>query len=119
MGILAVSSSSIMSIFDVIIFFYGLYTVYTIIKAKKTGVPAKWLLTEQESQRCKDLPAFIDAIYRPTIFFGCVVTIYGALCILNGFVFNQKIIEIICLVVFLAVCTYYLITLNKARKKYF
>lgn len=119
MGILAVSSNSIMTIFDVIILLYGAYTIYTALQMKKTGEPAKWLVNEQEIGRCKDKRGFADAIYVATVLFGAVTMLYGVVSLLNSYVFRVSFLDIICLLVFLASCVFYMVTLNRARKKFF
>lgn len=119
MGILAVSRNGIMTIFDVIILIYGAYTVYTALQMKKTGEPAKWLVNEQEIGRCKDKRGFVDAIYAATILFGVVTMLYGVVSLLTSYVFRVSFVDMICLIVFLASCVFYMVTLNRARKKFF
>ena len=116
MGILAVSSTSIMTIFDVIILLYGAYTIYTSLKMKKTGEPAKWLVNEQEIGRCKDKKGFIDAICVGTILFGAMAIVYGIVSLLNSYVFHVSFLDGLC---FLAGCILYMVVLNRARKKFF
>lgn len=117
MNILA--TTDIMSIFDVILIVYGIYTIYSAFMMKRTGVPGKWLITEQEIAKCKDMPGFIDAMYLKTILFGGVALLYGALSTLNRMKLSIPYLDTICIIAFLIVCGIYIVALNKAKKKFF
>lgn len=119
MGIVAVSSTGIMGIFDVIILLYGVYTIYTALQMRKTKEPAKWLVNEQEIDRCKDKSGFVEATYVWTIVFGAVAMLYGIVSLLNSFVLHVPVLDVICLLVFLAGCVFYIAALNRARKRFF
>ena len=119
MGILAVSGTGIIGIFDVILFVYGVYTIYTSFRMKKTGEPAKWLVNELEIGKCKDKKGFIEAVFAKTILFGAVTMVYGAVSILNSFVLHVAILDVLCLGIFLVGCVIYVVTLNRARRTFF
>lgn len=119
MGILAVSSTGIIGIFDILLLIYGVYTIYTSFQMKKTGEPAKWLVNELEIGKCKDKKGFIDAVFTKTVLFGAVTALYGVVSVLNNSVLHLAILDILCLLVFLVGCVIYVVTLNRARRKFF
>lgn len=117
MNILA--DMDMMSVFDVILLAYGLYTMYSAFMMKKTGVPGKWLISEDEATKCRDMQGFIDALFVKTIIFGAVAVLYGALTILNRMKLSVPYFDTVCIIVFLVFCIFYVAALNKAKKKFF
>lgn len=117
MNILA--AADIMSVFDVILIVYGLYTMYSTLVMKKTGIPGKWLIAEDEAARCRDMKGFIDEMFLKTILFGAVAVLYGALTILNHMKLAVPYFDTVGIIVFLVFCVLYMVALNKAKKKFF
>jgi len=111
MNILA--ASDIMSMFDIILIAYGIYTMYSAFMMKKTGVPGKWLIPEEEAMKCKDLKGFVDAMYVKTILFGASALLYGGISTLNRMKLGIKIMDTILIIVFLVVCVIYIMYLNR------
>ncbi len=111
--------TDIMSIFDIILLVYGIYTIYASFAMKKTGVPSKWLVPEQEMGRCKDSKGFIDAIYKKTILFGVLVVVYGVVSTINHFFLSIWALEIGCIVFFLFIVIFYMVAFSRTKKEFF
>lgn len=114
-----VAAADIMSVFDVILIVYGLYTMYSAFMMKRTGVPGKWLISEDEATKCRDMKGFIDEMFVKTILFGAVAILYGALTTLNRMKLALPYFDTVCIIVFLVFCALYMVALNKAKKKFF
>lgn len=112
-------SSEVMSVFDVILIAYGVYTIYSAFIMKKTGVPGKWLMGEQDTGKCRDLKGFVDDMTVKTILFGAAAVLYGVLSTVNRMKLGLSALNTVCIIVFLAVCAFYVVELNRAKKKFF
>ena len=116
---MVLAAIDMMFIIDVVVIVYGLYTLYSGISMKKTKLPAKWLVAEQEMSKCRDKEGFAMAIYGKTILFGALVLVYGMASLLNEVFWKNRIVNLAGVLFFLAVCAYYIVQLNRARKKFF
>lgn len=112
-------SSDIMSVFDVILIVYGIYTMYSAFMMKKTGVPGKWLMGEQDTSKCRDLRGFVDEMTVKTVLFGASAVLYGVISTVNRMKLGIRALDAVCIIVFLAVCAFYVVGLNRAKKKFF
>lgn len=109
----------IMSVFDIILLVYGIYTIYSAVTMKKRGVPSKWLVPEQELNKCRDVKGYVDAMHSKTLIFGVITAVYGVVSSINRLLLSIWVLDIVCMGIFLASCIVYIIILNKARSKFF
>lgn len=117
MGI--VKADDIMTVFDIILLIYGIYTIYCGIHMKKTGRPAKWLVNEQEFGKCKDSRGFVEEMSGKTVLFGMVAIAYGISSTINRMKFSSRPMNEVLVLLFLIACVFYIISLNRAKDKYF
>lgn len=113
------AAMDMMKIFGLIVIALGLYAVYSGIMMRKTKIPGKWLMGELEMDKCDDEKGFAMAMSGKTLFFGIAVILYGIICTLNKWIWENKTIDIISVIFFVAVCVYFIVVLNSTKRKYF
>ncbi len=106
-------------IFDIILLVYGIYTIYSAFVMKKTQMPVKWLVPEQELKKCRDAKGFAEAMYAKTVVFGVVVALFGLVSFLNRMLWLIAALEYAGIAVFLVACVVYVVLLNRTRRQYF
>lgn len=100
---------SIWLILNIVVLAYGIYTLITWYRMKKTGEVNQRLLSRNRlmGRPCRDKKAFYDAVLQPTMVMGIVTTIVGALSILTDILRAGRIAMLIADVVFLGVAVWY------------
>jgi uncharacterized membrane protein HdeD (DUF308 family) len=111
-------TTNIMTIFDVILIGYGIYTIFSAVKMKRTRKPGEWLLGPVDIDESKDMNGFIDEMYIKTVVFGIAIFISGVIATINDYFLKQRYVYFIGVAIFLIGATLYIIFLNKAKKKY-
>ncbi len=97
---------------------YGLYVFLSAVKMKLTGEISSFVASPEELYKCKDKQGFIRAVYGWMTAFGLITLFYGGANIVNSFLWNDPIFNLISLAVFLLACVKFIFLLHRARKKY-
>lgn len=99
----------------------GLYCLYSAYMMKKTGIISKTLMLDQETAKlkCTNVGEFLLSVLPCTIILGIVVTMYGAIILLDSYVVDCGIILTILLLLSGAVLIWFAVVTSKAKKKYF
>lgn len=108
----------VMTIFDIVIFVFGVYMVGAALKMKKTGEISSMMIAPEEMTRCRDKQGFIDFIYWKEAAFGVLVAIVGALGVVNEQLVSPGSANVIEMLVFLAAFVWFQSELRKAREKF-
>lgn len=112
------SSDTIMLIFDLIIFGYGLYGVLSAIRMKKTGIPSTILVSKEELPKIKNPQKFCQKMYQPTVVFGCMACVFGGIEVVNQYVIKRAFVDILGVVCFLIVCAWYVKEMRRAKEEH-
>lgn len=109
-----------MVLFNVILAGLGVYLLFAASKMQRTGEISSIIVAAEEIMMCKDKKGFIAAIYKPTQIFGIVSVICGVFNTINDLwkVFG-KIPGVIGVIIFVLTWFWFLMTVNKARSKFF
>lgn len=110
--------SGMFVIFDLIILIYGVYSMVSTVKMKKSGEPGKWLIGEIPVNKMKDADGFINSMYVKTMVLGVVSVIYGIIGIIDDLVKNLGPVKDVLLLAFLVFFIVFCVLLQKAKKKY-
>ncbi len=109
----------IMTIFDIIILLFGIYTVYSALQMKKSGVINSVVITSEEIVKCRDAAGFIECIYRKEVIFGAIVAFSGLLGIVNDRILSFSVLDVAQMVIFLAAFFWFQYYLRRARGEFF
>lgn len=118
LGTMNAGSLNIMSIFDVILIVYGIYSVYTGNKMKTDGRPPQWLVSEQELTLFRKPRQFCEAMSSKTVIFGAICAAYGVYGLLTVKFQKNMAAEWIGMIAFLANIVWFVMELNKAKRLY-
>ena len=109
----------VMMIFDVLMIGIGIYMIAAGLQMKKENTISKILLAEEELIKCKNTKAFISYIYWREAIMGVALVLYGAIGLLDKFVFKiGGILEYIPIVLLLIVFFWFYNGLQTARIKF-
>lgn len=106
-----------MLLFDLAIFLYGGYTIYSAIQMKKTYQLNTWFLGNQTCN-IRDPRGYIDYIYGRTIVMGGMAVLFGILGVINDYVIKVNSIMKAAVLLFLTVCIWFYATMSKAKRKF-
>ncbi len=116
------SPDTMMLLFSIIIFFFGIYTVLAAVQMKRSKKPPSMLLPQDGKfppmGHDADQEAFCNALYVPTAVFGLSGCLYGALEAANQYWFQISAVKPVGIVLFLAVCAWYMKKVGQAREDY-
>ncbi len=112
------SSSKVMSVFDVIIIVFGLYGIFCAVRMKKSGVVSAFLFSEEELPKLKDGPGFCREMYRPTVLLGIVSCLFGIADIINRYVLGMPYIQMAGVACFLAACGWFVNKMRAIKEKH-
>lgn len=104
-------------IFDVVIFLYGLYTVYSSIKMKQTQELSNFF-TGGSTEPIRDVHGYINYIYGRTIVLGAVAVIFGVVGFVNDYITPLSYVMKAMVVLFLTVVIWFTITINRAKRRF-
>lgn len=107
-----------MLIFDVIIFAYGIYTIYAAINMKKTNQLNTWFTGNKAEGLIRDIRGYIEYIYGRTIVMGGMAALFGVVGFINDFVIAVPQIMKGALILFVTVCIWFYITMTKAKRNF-
>lgn len=106
-------------IFDIILFFLGIYLVFLSGKMKKQGKISDWILAEEERKKCKKPKEFIAYLAPRAIIFGGLMAIVGILGLINDTgLFKIPYWSPVELIVFLVIFGVFWTQLRRAREKF-
>lgn len=109
----------ILTIFDVIILIFGIYTVNAARRMKKTNVPPAWLISSQELRRIRNPGKFCEQIGAKTLWFGFICILYGIYGLLESVFIQKFFAESAGAVVFLVLIVWYVYTLQNVKEQNF
>lgn len=104
-------------IFDAIIFIYGVYTIYSAIKMKRTQELSNFF-TGGNMEPIRDVHGYINYIYGRTIVLGSVATLFGIVGFINDYVAQFPYIMQAMMVLFLTVVVWFTININRAKRQF-
>lgn len=104
-------------IFDAVIFIYGLYTVYSSVKMKKTGQLSNFF-TGGNMEPIRDVHGYIDYIYGRTIVLGAVAVLFGVVGFVNDYIMPLPYLMKALIVLFLTVVIWFSININRAKRRF-
>ncbi len=111
-------SDAIMMLFDVIIFFYGLYMVYSGYQMRKTHQPSNLIINQTELVGARDLKGFCDAMFKPLVIFGVLAMIYGVVGYVNDQYLEIPMMNFFAVALFLILCIWFMKMIKKNKAKY-
>ena len=111
-------SDSFMILFDVIIFGYGIYLIYSGYQMKKTHQPSSLIINQTELVGARDVKGFCEAMYKPLILFGVLAVIYGIAGYVNDKYLNEPMANLIAIALFLILCFWFFRETKKNKTKY-
>jgi hypothetical protein len=112
------NSDSFLVLFDMIILFYGVYMVYCAFQMQKTHRPPNLIINESDLVGARDVKGFCDAMYKPLVCFGILAAIYGVISFVNDNYLDLPAVSFTSVVVFLAMCVWFVRLTKKNRTKY-
>ncbi len=112
------SSDSFMVLFDFVLFFYGLYMVYSAYQMKRTGQPSNLIINPAELVGAKDMKGFCEAMYMPLILFGILAILYGVIGYVNDKYLELPMVNFVMVVLFLVLCIWFLRKTKECKAKY-
>lgn len=107
-----------MSLVDVILIIYGIYSIYIGKKMKTGGEPPQWLMSKQELTLFRKPRQFCEAMSSKTMIFGVICAVYGVYGLLLTVFLKSVAAEWVGIIVFLAGIVWFVRELNKAKKQY-
>lgn len=108
----------IMTIFDIVIVFFGSYMIVSAFIMKKSGKISSAVIANEEIASCKDNEGFIAFIYWKEALFGGVIVLVGILGLINDLVISLGSFNLIEMVLFLAAFIWFQQQLRKARSRF-
>lgn len=108
----------IMLIFDVVIFGYGVYMVYSARQMQETKQPPTILLNPMELVGARDIPGFCEAMYKPLILFGIMAMIYGIVGMVNDIFVSIQTVNLVSIGLFLIMCIWFFRQMKNNKTKY-
>lgn len=103
-------------LFDVIIFIYGVYTIYSSIQMKRTRKLSNWFIGNAASIR--DAEGYIDYIFGRTLIMGGMAVLFGAVGFINDYVKPVPDVMRVLLLLFLTVCIWFYVSINRAKGQF-
>ena len=111
-------SDSFMTLFDVIILFYGVYLIYGACQMKRTHQPSSLIINQGDLIGARDVKGFCEALFKPLLAFGIAAIIYGILNLVNDRYLKEPMIDFVAMPVFLVLCFWFLRMMKKCKKNY-
>ncbi len=112
------SADGMMLIFDVIVLIYGIYGIYSAFQMRKTGVPSKILVSQEEIYKIRNAKEFCERMFKPTLIFGVMACAYSLVEALNQYVIRRGFVDILCAVCIVAGCVWYCRELRRVRAEH-
>ncbi|KAI4447064.1 hypothetical protein C823_001583 [Eubacterium plexicaudatum ASF492] len=112
------SSEIIVLIFDLIILMFGAVAIYAAVRMKKTGEPSAILIPKEEQQKVRNAEQFCTKMYQPTILFGLLICLYGAVDIWNRQMLKAPALDLLSIACFLIVCIWYVRKLREVKEEH-
>ena len=111
-------SDSFMSLFDMIICFYGVYLVYSAYQMKRTHQPSNLIINQAELVGARDVKGFCEAMFKPLVVFGVMAVIYGIAGFINDRYLDVPMANLVSVALFLILCFWFLRETKKNKAKY-
>lgn len=107
-----------MLIFDVLVFLYGIYTVYSAIVMKRTGQLSSWFRASGQERPIRDIRGYIDYIYGRTIVMGVIAALFGVAGFVNDYIKAIPDIMKAMMMLFLTVVIWFYAIMSSAKRKF-
>lgn len=113
--------NSFYSVIDIIVLGCGLYCLYSAYKMKTKGDISSTILFSNtaDAVKCKDKAGYIAYIFPKMALFGAVTTIYGITGLVNSYVMNLGLGQLIVMAVFFVVLIWFAVETKRAYRKFF
>lgn len=109
----------VMMIFDVVMIGIGIYMIVAGLQMKKENTISQILLAEEEIIKCKDTEGFISYIYWREVVMGAALVLYGAIGLLDKYIFEMGgILNYVPIVLLLIVFFWFYSGLQTARMRF-
>lgn len=105
-------------IFDVVIFAYGVYTIYSAINMKRTQQLSKFFIGGNTMVPIRDVQGYIDAIYHKSLVLGAMAVLFGAVAAINDFVTPLPMVMKALILLFLTVLVWFTVMVSRAKRKF-
>ncbi|MBR5316721.1 MAG: hypothetical protein IKU39_02375 [Lachnospiraceae bacterium] len=106
----------VMMIFDIVMIGIGIYMVFTAWGMKQKNKISSILLAEEELVKCQDEVGFVTYIFGKEIVMGVALVSYGAVGLLDKFVFQiGGVLDYVSVVILLMVFFWFYKGLQNAR----
>lgn len=105
-------------LFDVIIFIYGVYTIYSSINMKRTQQLNNWFTGGESAGAIRDVQGYINYIYGRTIVMGAAAVLFGVVGFINDYVTPITQVMRAVMLLFLTVCIWFYVTINRAKSRF-
>ena len=105
-------------LFDVIIFIYGVYTIYSSVNMKKTRQLTNWFIGSGTVTTIRDVGGYIDYIYGRTLIMGAMASLFGIIRFINDYITPIHSIMKAAVLLFITVCIWFYITISRAKSKF-
>ena len=115
---MSTGSLGVMSLFDIILIVYGIYSVSAAKKMKKEGRPPQWLVSQQDMMCIRNPRQFCECMAPKTMIFGVLCAVYGIYGLVADLYLKSRMAEGIGIIVFLVCIVWFISELNKAKRKY-
>ena len=108
-------------ILDIVVILFGIYTLASWGKMKKTGRVSDRILQRNglKGRPCRDKQGFFEMVYRPTLICGMTATAVGAVDLICEILHVGGVASLILTLAFLAVALWYSKQVSNGIKKYY
>ena len=105
-------------IFDVVIFIYGVYTVYSAINMKRTRKLTSFFMGGDSAMHIRDEQGYIDYIFGRAIVMGAMAAVFGAVGFVNDYITPLSAVMKALMLLFLTVVVWFSISINRAKRQF-
>ncbi|MCI8852919.1 MAG: hypothetical protein HFI31_11470 [Lachnospiraceae bacterium] len=107
------------SVIDLIIFFSGLYILYSVISMKTSGEINSVLLSkEMDIKKCKDLEGYKRFLFPRSLVMGIMTVVFGAAGLVNVYVVRLGSVYTALVVVLMVVLIWYFVDYRRGIKRF-
>ena len=114
----AIGKVGMTSVFDLILFVYGIYTIYSAKKMQKDHQVPQWMVAEQERMKIRQPAKFCEMMAPKTQIFGILCILYGVYGMVADVLLKNFVAEMGGIVFFVVIIGWFMSQLNKAKREY-
>lgn len=105
-------------IFDVVILIYGGYTIYSALNMKRTRRLNSFLTGSDSTSSIRDVQGYIDYIFGRILVMGGMAVIFGIVGLINDYVTPIPNVLRAMVLLFLTVCVWFYVSINRAKSRF-